>query len=259
VTREYEAALDSIAAAAQEYEATLERIAKSEAAAREYEAALDGIARYFEIADRERLGELVDWARSGPVARPFAYHHDQVPDTLDELDAASRRVVELLEDSTNFVRLQLTLEEAGVDPDAFRSLYGDLGSLSRATAWLDDALRELFDPASAGRALHELTMRLDLVRATARYAHRKRGRGQPRDRDLHDLVDALADYWVDELGKPFTQDWYTDPKKARTPQTKAAEFVVAVIGLIAPTRLPEVPTVTKNIVRERRRLSNNRT
>jgi hypothetical protein len=114
-------------------------------------------------------------------------------------------------------------------------------------------------PSVSGKRVYDLARRLDLVGRVARDAHRIRSRGQPKQKDLYDLVSALAEYWEGDLDRRFTQRWHTDPKTGREPLSDAARFVADIVRLVDPTRRAELPqAMMKNVVAERRRrLSSN--
>jgi hypothetical protein len=82
----------------------------------------------------------------------------------------------------------------------------------------------------------------------------KRRRGNPRGanaKDLRRMVSWLAERWTELTSKPFKNLW-TD--HGSEPVTNATQFVHQIVMFIDAVRLPELPTVTKNV---RRSLSNN--
>jgi hypothetical protein len=105
--------------------------------------------------------------------------------------------------------------------------------------------RESVDRAFAKREilLHLLHKIADNLPAPA-----KRSRGQPTARDLYQVVDWLADCWEDFAEKEFKRDWHEGK-----PATAAMAFVYAVVNVIDKARLNELPTVTKNVVADRRK------
>ena len=79
-----------------------------------------------------------------------------------------------------------------------------------------------------------------------RGAPTKKGRRDP----FHDLINDFATCWERATGKPFSQHWYD--KKKLVPANSAAQFVQAVVEVVAPARLRSLPKMTEQIVRERR-------
>jgi len=81
----------------------------------------------------------------------------------------------------------------------------------------------------------------------------KRGPGRQPAKDLRALVEYLADYWKQVVGRPFKQDWHREssigPKK---PTTNAAAFVYEVVKFTDASRLGAVPKMTESIVKNRR-------
>lgn len=79
-------------------------------------------------------------------------------------------------------------------------------------------------------------------------APEERGPGQPRARDLYELVGRLAEIWTTFTGKDFKREWQNGE-----PVTDAMVFVYAVVKIVDESRLQSLPTVTKNIVAELRK------
>jgi hypothetical protein len=179
---------------------------------------LDPIATEFKIADRDRLAAVVERVTREYEVDPKIL---TATDTLDRVAEAAERLAELLGDTVNYIRLVPALPRRG-------------------------------------KFLFDLCQGLDEVARAARDAHRRRSRGQPKQKDLYYLVSALAEYWEGDLDRRFTQRWHTDPKTGREPVSDAARFVADVVRLIDPTRVAELPQAMKNVVAERRRrLSSN--
>jgi hypothetical protein len=75
--------------------------------------------------------------------------------------------------------------------------------------------------------------------------------GNPREaRDLFDVLSALAVGWTEITGTPFKVHW-----QGYEPLTPAMRFVYEIVKFIAPTRVNELPTVTKKV---RRRITVNK-
>jgi hypothetical protein len=99
----------------------------------------------------------------------------------------------------------------------------------------------------------------------------KRKRQRPvKTKDLYALVDRLATYWEEEMGKPFRQSWHRDEsaestwqlnpttklpeeKWPRIPTNHATQFVYDVVELVNPLHLYLLPKVTERIVAERKK------
>lgn len=83
------------------------------------------------------------------------------------------------------------------------------------------------------------------LRSLHRLATWKRPSGRPgQSSDLYAVVVVLAAYWVNTTGKRFTRDWH-----GSSPLTPAMIFVHTAIAFIDAGRLPELPTITKEVVR----------
>jgi hypothetical protein len=105
------------------------------------------------------------------------------------------------------------------------------------------------EPVHRAIAEYEATLNsLRKIAANLPATPAKRGKGQPRARDLYDLVYRLADIWKAFTGKDFTQYWHQGK-----PVSKAARFVYAVVEVVDRSRLEELPTVTKNVVADLRK------
>jgi hypothetical protein len=77
----------------------------------------------------------------------------------------------------------------------------------------------------------------------------KRSRGKPTaGDDLYWLVEWLADTWERYTAKEFTRLWHEGE-----PLSEAMRFTCAVVKVIDKDRLDELPTVTKNVVADRRK------
>jgi hypothetical protein len=75
------------------------------------------------------------------------------------------------------------------------------------------------------------------------------GRGRTSEaEDLRHLVEILADLWERETDSPFKQHWHK-----KEPISTPTIFVYEVVEALDRTRLSSLPTITKEVVAERRR------
>jgi hypothetical protein len=114
--------------------------------------------------------------------------------------------------------------------------------------------RESLDWAVAEREF--LLHLLRKLRANLPPAPAKPSRGRPTARDLYQLIERLADCWELWTGKEFKRLWGKGkPFDAMRlgPATDAMHFICAVVKVIDKDRLGELPTITKNVVADRRK------
>jgi len=82
------------------------------------------------------------------------------------------------------------------------------------------------------------------------------GRGRPsKTKDLRSLVNELVAFWERETKKDFKQSWVKFKNTWLPKRGTGTAFVYDIVELIDCDRLPELRTITEDIVRERRRFS----
>jgi len=201
--------------------------------------AIEWLAKKHRIDDRRELASAVYQAEA--IYRdPEWYRWETLPDNLDKLVEHIDRLERLLLETSNLM--------LGSHAEA-----SDIGRLADRLAEAEGCDREAKFGEVWDLSEHlgtELVDRLRRVRWAAKAGHRARSRGRPQPEDLHQVVSALARYWVDELKQPagFTNLW-----KGQQPISKAACFVTDVVKLIDSKRVPELPTAMKRVVTTRKR------
>ena len=137
--------------------------------------------------------------------------------TLHEIATPLTEVIETLENEANRVHILIAL--------------GGLTNTDEAVAW------------------HQrIVSGLRTIKDNLPPAPPPRRRGKPIAHDLYRLVRALANIWERWTKTDFTRDWHKGK-----PASAAMWFVYDVVKVIDETRLPELSTVTKNVVAERRK------
>ena len=115
-----------------------------------------------------------------------------------------------------------------------------------ALAALSEPPYRMASPAAEREMLLQL---LHKLRDNLPPAPAKRSRGKPpAGDDLYRLVERLADIWERYTGKEFTRHWHQGE-----PLSDAMRFTCAVVKVIDKDQLDELPTVTKNVVADRRK------
>jgi hypothetical protein len=177
--------------------------------------------------ERERLAATLSFAKSVYDCRQLmAYYARKV--TIHDIAEPLAKVIEVLEDD---------------DVDG----YAVLAALSAPPHM----------PASPHREEREILLQLlRKLAANLPPAPAKRTRGQPMARDLYELVEWLAKTWEHYTGIEFTRGWGKGKPSDATrlgPDSHAMHFACAVVKVIDEKRLDELPTVTKNVVTDRRK------
>ena len=191
------------------------------------EDAIDRLARSHDIADRGALASAID--------RAIDEYLDAVslgwPELPDELDAVAQ-IGDELDHLLHLFHSAVWRREHHFQRLA-EALEGD--DLRERGGWLWDFLCHLNDDVRPG---------VQRIRDAAATANVKRGRGKPPlPKNLYRAVTALIEYWVDELGRPFTNLWH----ESGDPISPTARFGQDAMRLIARHRVRELPTVMKRL------------
>ena len=151
--------------------------------------------------------------------------------TLHELRKPLARVLEILRHEANYDDIFVAL-----GAPAMLALSPDQPAVDRAVARYENLLDYL-----------------DAIARAVPPPPAKRDPGRQPAKDLHALVERLAEYWERATGRPFKQDWHRESKGAPPkPATAATAFVYEVVKFIDASRLGALPKMTEGIVKKRR-------
>jgi hypothetical protein len=197
---------------------------------------VERIAKTHDIGDIETLTNAIDRARR-EFSDALWNGWPGLPDELDEVVKIGDQLDELLDDFYRAV---------------FRKPYY-LGLLAEKLVeaeggTLYEKATGLFDFCTSIK--DELRPRIRKIRDAAAAGHVKRKQGRLRAGPLYQATRVLAAYWITELDRPFTNQWI---HRGQEPISPAARFVRDVMASVDPTRIPELPTVMKNVVASHRR------
>lgn len=174
---------------------------------------------FTEITDREALRAAVHSAMGIYLKMTTERQwRSGLADTLDELPAAIRKLIELLEQPTNVMRLHQAL--AGLPAD---------------------------QRCCAPDCIADLRMQLETLQRLATEAHQDRSpkRGPVPEQDVRATVRVLYDYWTKTLGQSWTHQNWAEDKGRFKPITPGERFVWKVLFYIAPNRVGELSTIAR--------------
>lgn len=169
--------------------------------------------------------------------------------TLHEIDEPLARVIALLEHEPNRDAILV-----GLGAPEWLAIRGRFSVDPSGTPTHPTPTGDPAEQRAAARHRRLLADLHAISRGAVPAPPAKRKRGAPtkkgRRDPFHDLINHLATCWERATGKPFSQHWYD--KKKLVPANSAAQFVQAVVEVVAPARLRSLPKMTEQIVRERR-------
>jgi hypothetical protein len=183
----------------------------------------DEARKTFRPPDREVLRSIISMHAMAYEGSRFMT--DEVSQrTLHQLAAPLARVIELLQFEANLSDVLVAL-----GAPVMLAISPDQRSVEQAVARYVALLRDL-----------------DKI-ARAVPSPPTRGRGRPPRKNLREMVERLADYWLSATGKQFSQHWHKGE-----PVNRATQFVHAVVNFIDSESLVALPKVTEKVVTKRR-------